>query len=70
METTMTILESMLPTADQTEYAASRVRIGNETYIRRLLSEDLVQLKRDREEKASYDSVDQVYYLEEAIEFC
>lgn len=58
VETSMTILESQLPTADQPEYAASRVRIGDEAYIRRLLNEDLLHLRRDKEQKASYLSED------------
>jgi len=66
----MTILESQLPSVEQIEYAGSRVRIGNETYIRKLLSEDLTQLQRDKIEKESYKSDDQVYYLGEAIAFC
>lgn len=65
----MTILESQLPSVDMKEYAGSRVRIGNETYIRQLLNDDLTSLKRDKAEKETYDSGDQVYYLEEAISF-
>ena len=66
----MTILEAQLPTVDQPEYGQSRIRIGNETYIRKLLQEDLVQLRRDKTQKESYNEEDQVYYLEEAIAFC
>ena len=68
----LTILEGQLPSVDQGEYSASRVRTGNEAYIRQILADDLVQLKRDKAEKETYgeDAEDQVYYLEEAIEFC
>lgn len=57
---------------NQGEYSASRVRVGDEAYIRRVLADDLVQLKRDKALKETYgqDAEDQVYYLEEAIEFC
>ena len=37
----MTILESHLPSVSDTEYSCTRIRIGNESYIRKLLSEDL-----------------------------
>ena len=43
----MTILEAQLPPVDQPEYAGTRVRVGTEAYIRKLLAEDLVQLRKD-----------------------
>ena len=69
-DSSMTITESCLPSVDVEEYGATRVRIANEEYIRKLLAEDLEQLKRDRVEKAACHEEDQVYYLDEAIEFC
>ena len=52
-DSSMTIIESCLPSVDVEEYGATRVRIANEEYIRKLLAEDLEQLKRDRVEKAA-----------------
>ena len=38
----LTIMEAQLPTVNQAEYSGSRVRTGDETYIRQLLADDLV----------------------------
>ena len=37
----MTILEGHLPTVEQVEYSGSRIKVGNEAYIRKLLAADL-----------------------------
>ena len=50
----LTILEAQLPTVDQGVYSGTRVRTGNEPYIRKVLADDLVQLKRDKAQKETY----------------
>ena len=48
-----TVYESVLPSVRDRGYEKSRVRVGDEEYIRKTLNEDLIVLRKDLQEKKS-----------------
>ena len=64
-----TVLESVLPAVRDKGYEKSRVRISDEEYLRKALTDDLEALRKDLKEKVSSQSMEQVPYVEEAIAY-
>ena len=64
-----TIFESVLPSVRDKHYEKSRVRISDEEYLRKALTDDLLALRKDLQEKVSSRSLEQVPFVEEAIAY-
>ena len=64
-----TVYESVLPSVRDKGYEKSRVRVGDEEYIRKVLNDDLIVLQKDLAEKKSSQSLEQVPYVQEAIAY-